>query len=93
MSNGTGASGYGITIFKPGTPPGVKTRGIIFFIILCILIFLEAFYWLFANSAKPFVLGMPFSMFFIVLVIAIEFVVLLVLYFLEVKDIKEEGGV
>jgi phosphoglycerol transferase MdoB-like AlkP superfamily enzyme len=92
MSNGTGASGYGITIFKPGTPPGVRTRGIIFFIILCILILMEAFYFLFANSAKPFVLGMPFGMFFIVLVIAIEFVALLILYFLEPKDMQEEGG-
>jgi phosphoglycerol transferase MdoB-like AlkP superfamily enzyme len=93
MGKGNEKNGYGITVFKPGTPPGVKTRGIIFFILLCFLIFLEAFYWLFANTAKPFVLGMPFSMFFIVLVIAIEFVVLLVLYFLEVKDMKEEGGV
>jgi phosphoglycerol transferase MdoB-like AlkP superfamily enzyme len=93
MSKGNEKNGYGITVFKPGTPPGVKTRGIIFFILLCFLIFLEAFYWLFANTAKPFVLGMPFSMFFIVFVIAIEFVVLLVLYFLEVKDMKEEGGV
>lgn len=92
MSNGIGTSGYGITIFKPGTPPGVRTRGIIFFIILCILILMEAFYFLFANSAKPFVLGMPFGMFFIVLVIAIEFVALLILYFLESKDMKEEGG-
>ena len=92
MSNGTGASGYGITIFKPGTPPGVRTRGIIFFIILCILILTEAFYFIFANSAKPFVLGMPFGMFFIVLVIAIEFVALLILYFLEEKDMREEGG-
>jgi len=92
MSNGTGASGYGVTIFRPGTPPGVRARGIIFFIILCILVLMEAFYFLFANSAKPFVLGMPFGMFFIVLVIAIEFIVLLILYFLEEKDVREEGG-
>lgn len=92
MSNGTGASGYGITVFGPGTPPGVRARGIIFFIILCILILMEAFYFIFANSAKPFVLGMPFGMFFIVLVIAIEFVALLILYFLESKDMQEEGG-
>jgi hypothetical protein len=92
MSNGNVKNGYGITVFKPGTPPGVKTRGIIFFILLCFLIFLEAFYFLFANSAKPFVLGMPYGMFFIVLVIVIEFLALLVLYFLEAKDIQEEGG-
>ena len=92
MSNGGGKSGYGITVFRPGTPPGAKTRGIIFFIILCFLIFLEAFYFLFANSAKPFVWGMPYGMFFIVLVILVEFFALLVLYFLEEKDMREEGG-
>lgn len=92
MGNGHETSGYGITVFKPGTRPGVKTRGIIFFILLCFLIFLEAFYWLFANSATPFVWGMPYGMFFIVLVIVIEFLALLVLYFLEAKDIQEEGG-
>ena len=92
MGNAKDVNGYGITVFKPGTPPGVRTRGIIFFILLCFLIFLEAFYFLFANSAKPFVLGMPYGMFFIVLVIVIEFLALLVLYFLEAKDIQEEGG-
>jgi hypothetical protein len=35
---------------------------------------------------------MPYGMFFIVLVIVIEFLALLVLYFLEAKDIQEEGG-
>jgi hypothetical protein len=37
-------------------------------------------------------LGLPFGMFFIVLFIAIEFVVLLILYFLEAKDVAEGGG-
>ncbi|HUT69742.1 MAG TPA: hypothetical protein VMW89_03620 [Desulfatiglandales bacterium] len=84
--------GYGITVFRPGTPPGVKGRGIIFFIILCLIILIQAFYFLFANSVEPFVLGMPFSMFFIVLFIAIEFVALLILYFAEAKDVAEGGG-
>jgi len=92
MSNDQGNDGYGITVFRPGTPPGVKRRGIIFFIILCLIILIQAFYWLFANSVKPFVLGMPFGMFFIVLFIAIEFVVLLILYFAEAKDVSEGGG-
>jgi phosphoglycerol transferase MdoB-like AlkP superfamily enzyme len=92
MSNNQENDGYGIMVFKPGTPPGVKTRGIIFFIIFCLIILIQAFYWLFANSVKPFVLGMPFSMFFIVLVIAIEFVALLIVYFTEAKDVVEGGG-
>ncbi len=92
MSNDQGNDGYGITVFRPGTPPGVKARGMIFFIILCLIILIQAFYWLFANSVEPFVLGMPFGMFFIVLFIAIEFVVLLILYFAEAKDVSEGGG-
>jgi uncharacterized membrane protein len=84
--------GYGITIFRPGTPASAKTRGIIFFLALCAVIFIQAFYWLFANSAKPFVWGMPFGMFFIVLFIIIEFVLLLILYLLEEKDTPKEGG-
>ena len=92
MSNDQGNDGYGITIFKPGTPPGVKARGIIFFIIFCLIILIQAFHWLFANSAEPMVLGMPFGMFFIVLFITIEFIVLLILYFLEAKDLAEGGG-
>lgn len=92
MSSDRENDGYGITVFRPGTPPGVKRRGIIFFIILCLIILIQAFYWLFANSAEPFVLGMPFGMFFIVLFIVIEFVALLIVYFAEAKDVAEGGG-
>jgi len=92
MSNNQENDGYGITVFKPGTPPSVKTRGIIFFIIFCLIILIQAFYWLFANSAKPLVLGMPFGMFFIVLFVAIEFIALLIVYFAEAKDVEEGGG-
>jgi len=92
MSNNRENDGYGISVFKPGTPPSVKTRGIIFFIIFCLIILIQAFYWLFANSVKPLVLGMPFGMFFIVLFIAIEFIALLVIYFAEAKDVAEGGG-
>jgi phosphoglycerol transferase MdoB-like AlkP superfamily enzyme len=89
MNNSQPDNGYGITVFRPGTPQSAKTRGIIFFIILCIIIFIQACYWLFANAVKPFVLGLPFGMFFIVLFIAVEFVVLVVLYFSEAKEMKE----
>ena len=65
MENDLDKRGYGITVFSPDTPPGVKTRKIIFFIIFCVIIMIQACYWLFANSAKPIVLGMPFGMFFI----------------------------
>ena len=78
--------GYGITVFSPDTPPGVKTRKIFFFILFCIIILIQACYWLFANSAEPILLGMPFGMFFIALFITIEFLLLLILYFVEAKE-------
>ncbi len=80
--------GYGITVFRPGTPSRVKTRNLIFFIIFCLIILIQSCYWLFANSAEPFVIGMPFGLFFIVLFIAIEFVALVVLYFIETEEME-----
>ena len=84
-------SEYRFTVFKPGTPRNVKVRSIVFFIILTIFILLQAFYWLFANSVEPFVLGMPFGMFFITLLIILEFIFLVILYLLESKD-EGKGG-
>jgi len=80
--------GYGITVFRPGTPSRVKTRNLIFFIIFCLIILIQSCYWLFANSAEPFVMGMPFGLFFIVLFIAIEFAALVVLYFIETEEME-----
>ncbi len=91
MSKNSERSEYRFTLFKPGTPRNVKVRSIVFFAILTIFIFLQAFYWIFANSAEPYVLGMPFGMFFIVLFIALEFVFLVILYLLENKNEKEGG--
>ena len=88
MHDETEMDGYGVTIFRPGTPSSVKTRKIIFFIIFCLIILIQSCYWLFANSAEPFVLGMPFGLFFIVLFIAIEFVALVVLYFIETEEME-----
>lgn len=80
---------YGIKIFSPDLPENVKKRKTIFFIIFCLIILIQAFYWLFANSATPILLGMPFGMFFITLFIAIEFVLLLILYFIELKEMEQ----
>ena len=87
MENELESRGYGITVFSPDTPPGVKKRKIVFFILFCVIILIQACYWLFANSVEPIVLGMPFGMFFIALFITIEFVALLILYFIEAKEI------
>ncbi|MGW8302362.1 MAG: hypothetical protein ACWGNO_09845 [Desulfobacterales bacterium] len=89
MLNEQEKESYGITIFSPGTPSGVKTRKLLFFIGLCVIILIQACYWLFANSVEPIVIGMPFGMFFIGLFIAIEFVALLVLYAIEANEMEE----
>ena len=89
MSSERGKNGYGITIFKPQTPRRVKIRKLAFFVIFCSIILIQAFYWLFANSVEPIVLGMPFGMFFIVLFIGIEFIVLVALYFIESREVKD----
>lgn len=89
MLNEQEKQGYGITIFSPGTPSGVKTRKLLFFIGLCVIILIQACYWLFANSVEPIVIGMPFGMFFIGVFIAIEFVALVVLYTVEANEMEE----
>jgi len=61
----------------------VKKLHIIFITIFSLLIALQTFFWLFANSAEPIILGMPFSMFFVVLLIVIQFVALLILYYFD----------
>ncbi len=93
MSSEHEKDGYGITLFRPGTPHNAKIRGIVFFIIFCIITVVQSCYWLFANTVRPFVLGMPFGMFFIVLFITVEFAVLVILYFLESENMEEKGDV
>ncbi len=83
MNKVQGEGGYGIRLFKPGTPSKTNVRSVVFFSVLVAIILIQAFYYVFANAVEPLVLGMPFGMFFIVLFIAIEFVVLLILYYLE----------
>ena len=80
---------YGIRVFSPDIPSGVKTRKLLFFIGLCLIILIQSCYWLFANSVEPIVIGLPISMFFIALFIAIEFTALLVLYFIESDEMEE----
>ncbi len=69
----------------------IKRRYVVFIIIFSLIILLQAFYWLFANQAEPIVMGMPFAMFVIVLLIIAEFIALLILYYLdEIKPNRRE---
>ena len=51
-----------------------------------VIIFGLVFYYLFANRIEPIVLGLPFSLFFITLLIVVEFALLVLLYRLEQKN-------
>ena len=89
MQNEQDRENYGITIFSPDIPSGEKTRKIIFFIGFCLIILIQACYWLFANSVEPIIIGLPFGLFFVVLFIAIEFAALLALYFIEADEMEK----
>jgi amino acid transporter len=82
-------SDYGIKVFRSGLPQGVKTRSIVFFTILSLIILIQCCYWFFANSVQPILMGMPFGMFFVVLFVFLEFLALLVLYLLESKEYED----
>ncbi len=75
--------GCGLKIYPPDMPPGAKARNATFFILMCLNIFFQCFYFLVANLATPIVWGMPFGMFFVVLLIILQFLVMLVFYWLE----------
>lgn len=85
MSN-TPKSDYSVVIFKEGTPPSKKRKGIFFFTLLSLIVVCQACYWLFANSVEPILLGMPFGLFTVVGFIVLEFVVLLVMYLMEPEE-------
>ena len=89
MSDKKRINPYAFTVFRPGTPAKQKTRGIVFFIIFSLIVLVQSFYWLFANSVKPYILGMPFGLFFVALFIVIEFVVLIILYKFDYADIEK----
>ena len=56
---------------------------------MCGIVFLQCCYWLIANFAERGILGMPFGMFFIVLLIVIQFILQLTLYFLESEEMTD----
>lgn len=85
-------NGYEMALFKPETSSGEKTRGIVFFLILTGVVLAQAFFWVFANKVQPIVLGMPFGMFVVVLLIVVEFAILATLYHFENSGSAQKGG-
>ena len=83
---------YGVVIFRKGTTPAEKRKGLFFFTVLSLIILGQACYWVFANSVEPIILGMPFGMFTVVMFIVAEFVALAAMYLTEAKEEKETGG-
>jgi hypothetical protein len=80
---------YRVVFFRPGLSPRSKKIKLIFFIAMSLIILAQSFYWLFANFARPILLGMPFCMFFIVMLVVVQFVLLVALYYFESKEMKE----
>jgi hypothetical protein len=68
----------------------MQKHHLIFIIIFSLIVLLIAFYWLFANAAKPIVFGMPFGMFVIVALIIAEFFALLGLYYFDELKPKQK---
>jgi hypothetical protein len=68
----------------------MQKHHLIFIIVFSLIVLLIAFYWLFANAAKPIVLGMPFGMFVIVALIMAEFFALLGLYYFDELKPKQK---
>jgi hypothetical protein len=89
MNDERGKKPYGVVFFRPGVSPRAKKIKLFFFAAMSLIILAQGFYWLFANFAKPIIFGMPFSMFFIVALVAIQFVLLLLLYLFESKEMKD----
>ncbi|WP_126380891.1 hypothetical protein [Desulfovibrio ferrophilus] len=54
------------------------------------IIFLQAFYWLFANAAEPIIIGLPFGMFMVSFLIVVELVGLLVMDKVLFSNEKED---
>jgi|GEM_PF-760333 len=86
MNNDQKDTGYGVVIFKEGTPPKEKRKGLFFFTVLSLIVLGQACYWVFANSVEPIILGMPFGMFTVVMLIVLEFIALAVMYAMEPKE-------
>ena len=83
---------YGIVVFKAGTSPREKRRGLFFFTSLSLIVLGQACYWVFANSVEPIIFGMPFGMFAVVALIVLEFLILAIMYALEPKEMTGTGG-
>lgn len=92
MNDARQDDGYGIVIFKEGTPPGEKRKGLFFFTLLSLIVLGQACYWVFANSVEPIIMGMPFGMFTVVMFIVLEFIALGIMYGLEPKEESDMGG-
>lgn len=80
---------YSLRFFASKVPPSRRPIITVFVLFFIALILAQAFYFVFANSALPIVLGMPFGMFAVVALVIVEYVALLVMERVLYKD--EQG--
>ncbi|MBU1003410.1 MAG: hypothetical protein KKE73_12930 [Proteobacteria bacterium] len=81
---------YGLRFFSSKVPPARRRAITAFAIFFISVIFLQAFYWLFANAAEPIIMGLPFGMFMVTFLIGVELVGLLVMDKVLFSNEKED---
>jgi len=78
--------GIGLQIFADGTPRHTRVWKLAAFTFFCLVGLSAAFFWAFANSLEPIILGMPFGMFFLVCLVALSFLGGLLLLWLDGRN-------
>lgn len=81
---------YSLRFFASRVPAARRSLITIFALFFIAVILAQCFYWVFGNSAKPIVLGMPFGMFTVVALIIVEYVGLLVMERVLFKDEEDD---
>jgi hypothetical protein len=75
---------------RPARRPGIAALALAWFVVSTLLLVSPIFFWL-GNTIEPRVLGLPFSLAYVLGVVAINSVVLAVLYVTRVIDDEGEG--
>ena len=82
---------YCLRFFASKTPPARRPLITAFVLFFIAVILAQCFYWVFANSAEPIIMGLPFGMFTVVALIIVEYVGLLVMERVLFKDETEDN--
>lgn len=82
---------YSLRFFASKVPPGRRSLITLFTLFFIAVILGQSFYFVFANSAEPIVLGMPFGMFAVVALVILEYLGLLAMEWVLFKNETEDN--